>query len=688
MSTQGVSRQSITGPQIMEIHEEHAPRFDTPRKQADEAREFLAGRRKGPMPDGMSPEEAEQFRVTLSQQYTAVLKLENKLLFKGLQAKRDPMGVSNRAQAVATKIEQWVNPVMRRYYPDAALNDILLVEGQGGMVTLPLPARWEQLPSFRKDDDPDGPIIERYQRDVRGRARDDEEYRMGGASFEPDEDESLKAWTEEEEWFRARYFPIEFEPVSIRHSTPINPVIQGDRVKLDGLITKEDMSVSELLRRNYIWEKDGKLIEPETYSGGNASLTLYRLIMLDYDGSPYVAYTVDGCRTWKRVKGQEMPGDGAYVVDLSPWCKSLPVAWDYGWNFAGVREPDERGVSFVNVFGRSWMAMSTLMTAMVRHGFKTGFGGWFYEPSPELLQATGYKPGDPLPTPTVKPETLMPVLGTLTPAVHAGSGPDIDKAIAILGQDLAAETPSPGAYGGGGASSAIERDAIEEDTLGVVAQIRQSRQRVFAQSARHALEIGDRIGEQTGKPVIIDATVATPIAQSGQMTSIRQYIELQPGLCGDIYEINAEWEKKRGENLALRQQNLTLYKERVMTLRQFLESDGDPSPEQTAAEIYAEDVIQSDVFRASLAQDAVKILGDERMAEIMEIQAQGQVTQNGIPTAALGMLGGGQLGQQALPPGVAQPNLAASQLGGIVGSQIGAGPAMASAEMAVQNGAV
>jgi hypothetical protein len=131
---------------------------------------------------------------------------------------------------------------------------------------------------------------------------------------------------------------------------------------------------------------------------------------------------------------------------------------------------------------------------------------------------------------------------------------------------------------------------------------------------------------------------------------------------------------------------------RVIPYRKALELIGDPSPEETEAEIMAEDERRSPQGQARVRALAARIVGDEEEEARLTALANGQVDEQGEPIGATAGLQG-QGGQGAPQPGggatgVSSPDPGQAQLAGIVSAQHQTAPANRAAALGAMTGTV
>lgn len=663
----------IEGKAIATLWNEQEDLYRASYTKIEAARNMLAGRTQAPLPDKIQLEDRDAFRVSLPEKYTVPLHLLNKLTEMKVELKRYPVGAGPRALTVATRIEQNVNAYMTRLYPLAATIDLLLNEGECAVICAPVSTAWEHVPELYEDNT--RRVKRRFQRDRDGRARDDA-YFQDGNRFVPNLRESTKAFKSEELHYLAQHPPFEFRAVSRLNSMPINPMLVGPHVQLDGLLVRTSFTVSELLRRKYRWGESGQIQAGRRNDARSTDeLTLYEIWGRDINNHIYVSYCVDGHETWKDAGDGETKPATIDLTDLYG-IERLPVAYAYGWHWPGVVDPDQRGIPFVDPFARSWLNKDTIATSEVWRMWTHAFVSLLYKPDMDLIDRAGGSIED-LPDINLHPLTVSPILGNIQMPYMSQGSAEAARLMGLLSSSLATETPSSLAFGGSGATSGFDRNVAEADMLGTMTQVTRGILSLYEQSGSMALELATHIGRKR-RPVVIEHNDGTLVEQTpGRQSSTRALVELDPDLCGDDFTVTALIPNRFGDNLAVHQLAADWVDKGFLPLRKLLEMVGDPAPEQTIAEIYAERVEKLPQFEARVIARALAIVGDQELSDqIMAELSQGpdgQPVPNGFSAGVTGPAGaGGPGGPQpgGGMRGMSLPNLPAAAAGGQISGEM------------------
>jgi len=109
---------------------------------------------------------------------------------------RDPLGSDPRAERIASRIENWLQPVLEDELQsngeplwDAALA-FAVHDGEWASLVVPAADHWDELLDYTVDEGGVTVIAPRFQRDSKGRAVDDEFYAKPGRSFKLDKIQS------------------------------------------------------------------------------------------------------------------------------------------------------------------------------------------------------------------------------------------------------------------------------------------------------------------------------------------------------------------------------------------------------------------------------------------------------------------------------------------------------------------
>ena len=167
------------------------------------------------------------------------------------------------------------------------------------------------------------------------------------------------------------------------------------------------------------------------------------------------------------------------------------------------------------------------------------------------------------------------------PLVHPGAGGD---ALALMRPQPA--TPPRGAVaaalGGGTSDSAIGQTVMSRDAMVACTTRARATGCSTSEVGGLLLEVGCAVSK-FGTPLPISRNQSDPDRPAGAESSpSRAPIMLQAPRRGRGLRVHGPEAEGQREDLAKRQQNVELVKRRLMTVRQFLDEDGNPAPEITA----------------------------------------------------------------------------------------------------------
>lgn len=682
--TKPVSRGRFTVAQMLDLHDAHWSGMDGSRKRIEDSRDTVLGKKPTTVEPDMQGFADGQFDGP--EPRTVPLHLVNKIASRELMVKRHPIGQGQSAETTATRLELWGQSAMDELFSRDDAADIIVVESEVAAIVQLRDTQfgYGRLPDLY-DYDAKGTrtgYSPRFARDAKGRSPRDEGY------TEPDDHETERTFSTAKLEYQARHFPLEIRILSRLQCVPINPTITGPRrrTRVDGLLVRSRHSRSKLIKHGWRWPgcRDGSFSASTADVGPTTSgrlsfddVTLYEAWLEDEDG-PFVAFSVDGRETSRLGgDGREHLVDG--VIDLAQeWgLESLPICYEYGLRHAHPN-PDLRSVQFPLLLSGMWAAKNKIRTAMTAHAWNTAFMGWAYKPDPEVVRAMA-EAGIPL-TQEMKRMSLIPVSGDLMPLVHPGAGRDALALYASYDEDARREGPSPALSGQSESDSAIGQSVMSRDAMNALHHCQEGVRRFYEATASTLLDVGCHISERFETPLPIARNQLVPVQQtSSRSSSARAPIILSHDDAGGVYEYTAEWRKVRGEDLAKRQQNVELVNRRLMTVRQFLEEDGDPAPEVTEAAIAAEDLGKTPIVQARRLRLAAQYAGDQEQADMLRLMAEGQAAPNSTPERPVpmglldGVVGPPGMGGPSVP-GMQAPNPGASQLAGIVGAGMQNGP--------------
>lgn len=694
-------------------------RYPHTRRLIRESVDLRAGKLRPYMHENWDATDREALRGDGPEKYEEPRKVARRLGAKSARIKRPASGIDPKPQKDSTRIEQFANAYLDELYPDMAVVDLLLNETQTLILQIPAPCHWETIKTLYDEDESEGPhasqeeydglsegrrleyeranpsdekkpaykrIRSRYRLD-RGGAPDD-----GSPDFKIDLKRSARGFKDELHDSFARRIPIVMRgPISRLDFVPINPVFTGKGVTVDGVIIRTLYRKSRLSRL-YQWE-DGptELLEPVSeYDGMDGELWLYELWAYDEHDRPYVAYQVG-------TRATSWADDGTTAViklwEEYPGVTELPLAFEYGQHNAGS-DADLRVLPFTKSKQQNWLQRDGAVTALATTVAISGSPSWAQRLDKDSLEAMRALGAEVPLEFRMQPNVVQPIFGELQELTSKGSSPDARLLLEVFGMLIdKAEDPS-GAFGGEGPTSGLDRQVQGRDMEVAHGDVIEGARRIKEKAARHALMLASAVGRKSGRPVELYAMADAPVPGGKGVSATRHRVTLPPDLCGDTWDVIAEFPHMPGENLAGSSLLLEMLGQGAILMREWREVGwGDPHPEVFLAEKQLETYYtQNPAGQLDLLMGMAEYVRDERLKKMLELTNAGQMTApvGGAPTAAMDDLLGGQ---GALPapggmqtPGVQLPNRAASSLAGSVGGAMSASAAAAGSPLAPQPG--
>ncbi len=660
-----ISDTDITAAQIKLLYETSVLRYSNSRERIRQSREMLAGNLRIEMPEEIEDKNKQHLAVRLPQGTTIPLKTVNVLQRKRPKVRRYPIGKSQQAEDDANAVERFMNAWGEQAIDWDTLVDWLFNESETAMLTLPTDAHYERVPSlFDIAEDGSKTIRPIYQRDKAGKRR-----KAGDDKFKPDDKKSTAAWEEILDDYRAKNPLVQCRLINATDCA----AIWGNNDQLEGLVIKELYGRQELIKRNFKWNGMDDLLEPADQSEAAAptrsQVTLYTYVGLNDEGQPFVAYSVEGKSTKFKAPTVEDPdrqADAKINLYEQYGLSRIPIKYGYGWHFR-TKNPDMRGVPFIWPFIPSLLGTDALATATVTHAWNHAFGGWFSEVNPALDPKAWLDEGQPRPV-KVKQMGVTYVPGPIKPAVHQGVNKDVMQMIQLMMGAVEQEIPGGGggAFGAAGASSGHDRSLMRAYLEDSVSQVLKSALEMYEFACEIALEIFCHLAEQHDMPIPLYVNVDKGAAPTSVKATLRELVVLEPGMAGVNYDLEAFYPRQHGENLAQAQQLAEFVKQKLATFDEFRRLGfGDENPGETRILIAVDELIfETPVGRQYVMERAMEILGEEKMKEMLQLQAQGMMTAGGTPTAALDGLFPGQAGGGTAPGG-GNPGNVMSGVGGI-----------------------
>lgn len=696
------------------------------RKRIQACRDMREGKPSFTLPPEFDIPNAQNFLISYPEKMIVPLKTVNVLSRKQPRLERYQVGPTLTAGLTAGNIETWVNAAVEKKINWGELIGKLFLDGECAVVVIPSLADWQHSPDFldslsaeefanldeesqerycrvdeyddpihddgkkkkgmddfksderyiKINDDGDPMPDDRYLRDSfkskdfpYGRSPDHAYYTGEDSGkkkrvFKEHREHSKKAFEEEQKHWLSEELPFRISVVSANQCLPVFGVDQ----KLIGLVIKRTFTRETLLSNDYIWEEDSDLLLENADNTGE--VVLYEYWGQDKDGTPYVAYSVNGSRTQFRSWSGDTEETCDAVIDLRKefGLRKLPVMYCWGLHFE-TEDVRMKGIPFLWPVLGAITGVEALSTSILVHSYATAFGSWGVAVDPQILRdfpellTENNKPR----TFKSSPLTLTMLPGRPYPLVHQGVGRDVKDLLNMLRQSASGMSASESVFGGSGATSGHDRALSREYLETSMNQVLDGALQAYQFIGERALEICCGITKVTGVSVPVYATVAVPQVTShrNKGSQPKQLIELKPEWVGPIYNLHAFYPKSAGENMAELQQLAQLHMQGLVTFREFREMGfGDENPAATLIEIFTDQYLKSDAGRAEIAQIAAEMMGADSNAEKDKLVEEKRLTAGGTPMAALPpelqALNTGQI-----PPGV-DPQLFLTKLQGMM----------------------
>lgn len=687
------------------LYELHHQRLILEYERARKARELVSGEWEVPLPPEYSDEDREAYGGLSSDHFMIPLHTVQRLAAKRCRVMRPTSGISRAAQKASSTIEVFIEGLMSGGtqlggfpWPDWVEN--IGIEGISAMKVLPAPAVWDACPTLYDEEGEEGAHLdqmgyddlpekrqseyEQYDHAESGSTRYKrvrEHYRVnadgepddGSDSWQFDRQESTSYFTDESEQFLGDNPPVVFDLVSRLDFVPINPRFTSSGVEVDGIISRRLYARDTLRARKYKCLALDDAMQPVGPEGGkDGDLYLYEAILKDgRNGHVFIAYQVAGQKT---LKGDN--GDVA-VIDLTAKYKMsrLPVVVRYGWHWS-TSDPDRRTIPFPLPYSGDLRRRDTLVAAACIGAMWDGMPSYGQRITPEGSAAAALS-GDVDLNITIRPNSIVPIWGELIRLGGNGVSSDVVKLIEHFDRKAAEHAPQPGAFGGDGPQSGVDRQTMGRDMELAHAHILEGARSGYEEAASLALEICSRLGQLPDKPpVSLNVMSTTPTPQPGQ-TTVQSRVTLSPRACGDNWSVIAEYPHQPGENLAAAAQWQAFASPGVeLILREEFRTlaMGDPSPEIFEAKRMLQRWLDTPEGMKYVMEQVTEALADDRLRSILQLQSDQRMTNGQVPTAAMSDI------VPAAPQGVAPQvgNPADSAYAGAVAGEtqasVGGGP--------------
>lgn len=685
-----------TGREVKDMRDHYWPKMSRTRDLATEARQLLAGELGITLPEEVVIAGADAWVGDTPHRLTGPQQVRQDLLAKRWEMKRPRAGGGQRAGSVATRIEQPLDAIMkdeRAGFPWVPVNDITLIEGLAFSTVSVTLADWRKYPElYPGSPETIGDISKMnplYAVDAEGRFRGDEGYDQRTV----DPDKARRELQRDRDDHMARHLPFRQRAYSIRSCAPI---FGGDASmpELEGLIIETHWSQREFKRRGVrvsrtATDRDGSDLYPlgaigegDSGSAFGGHLTVIEAWLLDDDGRPYITYCVEsGTGEWLPAWRERRDASGieAYVIDLSRICKDkrgewhgftrLPISWGWGlgWSTADL---DKRTLPYTKPFQQGWRNFDALMTTVIAANMFLAFPALIEKVSIAEMSDESLDEKKPA-APDIKMLKITQVTGDITNVGGQGPHPSVFEAMRMaLGENKAEQAGGEQGPGASGFALTLQ-EALKQNAL---TTCHDTVMEMASMNGSFVLEACKFLGE-CYEPVRV-YKLADVLLESTEPSDTGKPMVLEPGLIGTNYDIKAITVRVPGENPAKRQQDAALVKEGFYDNVWFLEQDGYSAPEEMAARVAYQQMLQSPEGQMAVMRMVTQYVSDTFVDQIMEAIAAQQANAQGLPTGFAdgttlppeqqGMLAAGPQATGGMD-GLGTPNPAASALAGQVG---------------------
>jgi hypothetical protein len=661
---------------------------------------------------GQAADAADWLEVALPERQTTDLNLINLLREFDPTYTRVPMGTTDTATTDADNLELYANSIGALWIDWDTITSLAVQDGEFAVLVVPDTSQMDQVPQYLEEDtEGEAAPSATYARDSRGRPTDHPDY-----SGQRSERQSAKAHDDELLDWQATHPPYTVRVVPATDCAPLLTRGKHSRWQCEGLMIRTLFDVEDLIQRGYNWEgMDDRLLIPRSYDseatyGQCGQIYLYEsYIMMESDTPgdqklhPAIVYSVGGKETWYADSGPEKK---AVVRDLHEEFGISEPVWGYFYGLHFDDDPEYRGMPYMWPMVAAITNLESLLTAHNCHVWANDFGGHVFMPDKDA-DPDSYIEGDAsrqqyrtFTPPRIGEVKVMPP-GLVVPFAQAEVGHGAPYLEGILGQSIRDTAPNPSATGGPGANSA--RQLVVQDAL-LKAGKQQIRQCV--------LDAGEFVMERVlmicTALMTLDPTLRLPVYASAERTlddsgtKERTALILNERWVRRNYHLDASYPMKG--SLAEIEQAATLAERGFGSDEDVYLMQGKESPqtERVKAAVYA--YWRSPKGQAELAEAALRYRGQIEDAQKLKLQRMMQLTQDGVPMAALPIeiqqLLMAQQQQQAMqgqpqmgPPGAGAPasptqlpDQAQSMLAGSIGGDMQTGPIMGEQQALAQVG--
>lgn len=691
------------GKVVSEMRSHYWPMMKRTRDLATEARQLLAGELGIDLPENVVLAGADAWVGDTPHRLTGPQQIRQDLIAKQWEMKRPRSSGGQRADSVATRIEEPLDAIMKdpvAGFPWEPTNDVCVFEGLVfGTVSVQM-SDWRKGPSLwpngARSVGEIGAMNAQYAVDRDGRFRGDEDYDESTV----DVDKARREHRIDLDDHMARHLPFRQRAYSIRSCAPI---FGGDALspELEGLIIETHWSQATFSKRGMrvsrtSTDKTGDQLYPlgaigEGDSGGfGKQIKVIEAWLTDDDGQPYITYCVEGDNgEWLPAWRQGENGSAEkYLIDLAKIAKDkrgtwrgftrLPVSWGWGLGWS-TTDLDKRTLPYTKPFQQGWRNFDALMTTVIAANMFLAFPALIEKVSMAEMASQGLDQETPN-VPDIAMLKITRVTGDIINIGGQGPHPSVFEAMRMALGENKAEAAGGQQEGAESGFAMTISEALKQNALTTV---NDTVMRMASMNGSYVLEAAKFLGE-CYEPVLVYKLPDVLLEQKNPSDTGKP-MTLDPALIGSNYDVKAIAVKVPGENPAKRQQDAALVKEGFYDTEWFLEQDGYSAPTEMAARVMYETVLKSEPGQQATMRMLSQYVSDKWVDQILEAIAGQQANQQGLASGfadgttlppemqAAGML---QAGPQATGgmDGLGTPNPAQASLNGQIAGGMQQGP--------------
>ena len=470
------------------------------------------------------------------------------------------------------------------------------------------------------------------------------------------------------------------------------------RWKVHALIERTLYYPEELLAQGMGWRGMGdRALIPQGFdatrqTGQQGMWYLYTLYIVDVDKEqiqrPIVIYSVGGHPTYHETprKGMESLEGGVALIDLYEQYGLQGPFWGY---FGGMHTSDDDADYYYEPY--LWPFVSTILgiegatTAINAATAVSAFTGYFHRPDAALVGAEGVDPEALLDADTGelrKPKMpdageIETVTGEVFPASPASVGGDawrvVQNEMASLRENTALERPT-----GSGASGHAQ---VVAETLAQTAKrhIREGALDASRLCGESALKIFTALSKTFDVNWPIQTTRERPVGS--EVRTGGDVLSFDPEWVGDgEFKLTATYPNEA--NPVRVEQEMNAADRGFGHFESVMEAMGKSDPESEWSKVLKWKMRQQPAYLEAMATRLAKRQGNRLMLQVMKLQAQQKMTQQGVPGMDAGIPTAGL--RRAGEGGSGGPTAAQQSLGGIIAGGMGTASRMADAEAQLQ----